>query len=209
MELTELSISEFLNTLGSKAPTPGGGSTSALVASMGIALTQMVAELTVGKKKYSASQEVMEHILVQTSQLRDKLLKHMELDVQAFSAVSAVFKMPKNTDEEKKERREAMQLALKGAAQAPYNMMPTIVEALEVTRLAVGRSNQHALSDLGGAALNLKAGLEGAWLNVLINLDLIKDEKFVQEMKQSGEILLEKGIQQANEIHEAVRSLYD
>ena len=110
----------------------------------------------------------------------------------------------KETDDDKAARRAAMQSALKEAAQSPYDMMLLMVEALEVTEKAVGKSNTNAASDLGVAALNLKAGLQGAWLNVLINLSGIKDDAFVSNYRQKGQELLTRGCDIADTIYERI-----
>ena len=194
MKLVDLSITEFAKVLGSDAPAPGGGSAAALSAANGISLTKMVCELTIGKKKYA---EFEEHI-------KGQLLEAIDKDTEAFNVVSAVFDLPKETEEEKAARREAMQKALKHATVSPFSMMELIVEALETTKEAVGKSNTNAASDLGVAALNLKAGLQGAWLNVLINISGIKDQDFVQEYHGKGLELLQTGSELADNIYQSI-----
>lgn len=204
MSLVELTITEFAKVLGSDAPAPGGGSAAALSGLNGISLTKMVCELTLGKKKYADFQAEVEAIHQETVRLQETLLAAIDKDTEAFNAVSAVFDLPKETDEEKAIRREAMQEALKGATQSPYEMMEEMVEALRVTKKAIGKTNTNAASDLGVAALNLKAGLQGAWLNVLINLAGIKDEAFVADHKEKGQALLDEGSALADEIYQAI-----
>lgn len=207
MELVELKVNEFMHVLGSDEPAPGGGSASALAAAMGISLVKMVAELTTGKKKYAEHEALIQEVLKEATSLQRVLLEAIDKDTQAFNVVSAVFSMPKNTEEEKMARREAMQLALKGAAISPYEMMETIVKGLKVVKKAVGKSNANAASDLGVAALNLKSGLQGAWLNVLINLSGIKEEAFVEGYRVNGEALLREGCQLADQIYEEIVTL--
>ncbi len=204
MGLVDLSLRDFASVLGSDAPAPGGGSAAALSGANGISLTKMVCELTLGKKKYADVQDVIADIHHKSGILQEQLLAAIDKDTEAFNLVSAVFEMPKETDEEKAARRAAMQSALKEAAQSPYDMMLVMVEALEVTRKAVGKSNTNAASDLGVAALSLKAGLQGAWLNVLINLSGIKDDSFVTTYRQKGEELLERGCSLADMIYESI-----
>ncbi|VHF57685.1 formiminotetrahydrofolate cyclodeaminase [Streptococcus pyogenes] len=184
MGLVDLSLTDFAKVLGSDAPAPGGGSAAALSGANGISLTKMVCELTLGKKKYADYQVIIEDLHTKSSRLQQDLLDAIDKDTEAFNLVSAVFDMPKETDEDRAARRTAMQKALKTAAQSPFEMMTLMVEALEITATAVGKSNTNAASDLGVAALNLKAGLQGAWLNVLINLSGIKDEDFVTDYRQ-------------------------
>lgn len=204
MGLVDLSLKDFATVLGSDAPAPGGGSAAALSGANGISLTKMVCELTLGKKKYADYQEVIEEVHLKSSSLQEKLLVAIDKDTEAFNLVSAVFDMPKETDDDKTARRAAMQSALKEAAQSPYDMMLLMVEALEVTEKAVGKSNTNAASDLGVAALNLKAGLQGAWLNVLINLSGIKDDAFVSNYRQKGQELLTRGCDIADTIYERI-----
>ncbi|MFW5458098.1 cyclodeaminase/cyclohydrolase family protein [Streptococcus hyovaginalis] len=204
MGLVDLSLRDFASVLGSDAPAPGGGSAAALSGANGISLTKMVCELTLGKKKYADVQDVIADIHHKSGILQEQLLAAIDKDTEAFNLVSAVFEMPKETDEEKAARRAAMQSALKEAAQSPYDMMLVMVEALEVTQKAVGKSNTNAASDLGVASLSLKAGLQGAWLNVLINLSGIKDDSFVTTYRQKGEELLERGCSLADMIYESI-----
>ncbi len=201
MKLVDLTVTDFIETLGSDAPAPGGGSAAALSAAMGISLTKMVCELTIGKKKYAEFEDEIKLVFDETKALQTHLVKAIDEDTEAFNVVSAVFSMPKETDEDKAARRKAMQSALEGAAESPFRMMKLMVNALEVTQKAIGKSNTNAASDLGVAALNLKAGLQGAWLNVLINLSGIKNEEFVAQHRGEGEKLLAMGTALADEIY--------
>lgn len=207
MKLVELKVHEFMTVLGSDEPAPGGGSAAALAAAMGISLTKMVTELTKGKKKYVEYETSTQAVLAEASRLQVELLEAIDKDTEAFNVVSAVFTMPKETEEEKVARREEMQKALKGAAVSPYEMMETILHALKTTSKAVGKTNVNAASDLGVAALNLKSGLQGAWLNVLINLSGINDSNFVEEYRSKGEKLLQEGSQLADDIYGKVLTL--
>ncbi|MDO4680977.1 MAG: cyclodeaminase/cyclohydrolase family protein [Aerococcus sp.] len=204
MPLIDMTIEGYINVLGSNEPAPGGGSASALAATQGIALTKMVAELTVGKKKYQDYEAEMTDVLHEATRLKIELLQAIDKDTEAFNEVSAVFSMPKQTDEEKAARKEAMQRALKIAANSPLDMMALIHEALQVTKRAVGKSNTNAASDLAVAALNLKSGLQGAWLNVLINLSGIKDETFVNDAKEKGLPMLQEGMTIADDIYQQI-----
>ena len=204
MKLVDLSLTEFAQVLGSDAPAPGGGSAAALSAANGISLTKMVCELTLGKKKYAEFEAEIAQVHAESARLQESLLAAIDKDTEAFNLVSAVFDMPKETEEDKAARREAMQQALKEATQSPYGMMEDILTALQTTQKAVGKSNTNAASDLGVAALNLKAGLQGAWLNVLINLSGVKDEAFVADYRSKGEGLLQKGCSLADEIYQEI-----
>ncbi|MCD1024434.1 MULTISPECIES: cyclodeaminase/cyclohydrolase family protein [Enterococcus] len=204
MKLVDMQLKEFVNVLGSDAPAPGGGSASALAAAQGIALTKMVAELTIGKKKYADFETEMKNLQQKAADLQAELLVAIDEDTAAFNQVSAVFEMPKSSEEEKKERRRALQKALQGAAVTPFNLMEKIVTALELTQGAIGKSNSNAASDLGVAALNLKAALQGAWLNVLINLSSIEDDAFVLKYRKNGEKLVKQGNKIADDIYQKI-----
>lgn len=206
MKLVDLTLTDFVQTLGSDAPAPGGGSASALASAQGIALTEMVMNLSIGKKKYAEFEEELKEIHAKAADLKEKLLEAIDKDTEAFNDVSAVFSMPKSTDDEKAARKEAMSKALQGAAKTPLATMELTVAALEATKRAVGKSNTNAASDLGVAALNLNSGLQGSYLNVLINLPGIKDETFVKDIRQEAEGYLEKGKALAEEIYSEIES---
>ena len=184
MKLTEMQVKAFCELLASDAPAPGGGSASALAGAMGIGLAEMVANLTIGKKKYAEFEANAVEMKERATKLVDEMIVSIDKDTEAFDGVSAVFAMPKDTEEEKAARKEAMQKALKEATLAPYSVMELCLESLKVVEMGLGKTNTSAASDLGVAALNLKSAVQGAWLNVLINLGGIKDEVFVAEYKQ-------------------------
>lgn len=204
MKLVDMNVAEFISVLGSDAPAPGGGSASALAGSMGTALTMMVMNLTVGKKKYEEHDSQSREILKKMTKLNKQLVAIIDRDTEAFEGVSAVFSMPKQTEEEKEKRREAMQAALKTATLVPFEMMGIMVEAVNETKKAVGKSNINAASDLGVAVLNLKSGIQGAWLNVLINLSGVKDEEFVKQYRKEGQKRLDEGCKTADEVYEEI-----
>lgn len=204
MKLVDLTITDFMQTLGSDAPAPGGGSASALAGATGVSLLKMVTELTIGKKKYAEFESEMIEVRDKAQVLQHQLLVAIDEDTESFNEVSAVFAMPKETDEDKVKRSQAMQKALKNATITPFNVMTVLSDVLTLTSRAVGKSNTNASSDLGVAAVQVKAALQGAWLNVLINLGGIKDEQFVAEYKEKGHILLTKGCQLADTIFEEI-----
>ncbi|MCL2573163.1 MAG: cyclodeaminase/cyclohydrolase family protein [Defluviitaleaceae bacterium] len=193
MKLTDMKLHEFCAALASKEPAPGGGSASANMAAMGISLLGMVANLTVGKKKYAEHEELMQGIISEADKLREQLVEAIDRDTEAYNGVSAVFAMPKETDEEKVARSAAMQAALKVATQVPYEVMGLCHAALALAGKAVGKANSNAASDLGVAAHALQAGLHGAWMNVLINLGGLKDEEFAEAKREGGEKMVAEG----------------
>lgn len=204
MKLAEMQVTEFVNLMASDAPAPGGGSAAALEGALGAALTAMVCALTVGKKKYADVQELAVESQKKAEDLKARFVDVMDRDTEAFNAVSAVFAMPKDTDEQKAARKAAMQEALKGCTKTPFEMMQLACETLELTRSLVGRLNASAASDLGCSALSLRAAIQGAWLNVLINISGIADEAFAAEYRANGQALLAKALPLADEIYEEI-----
>lgn len=206
MKLVDRTVTGFVDLMASSEPAPGGGSAAALQGALGAALTAMVCALTVGKKKYADFQELAVSAQRDASALKEHYLDVIDRDTEAFNGVSAVFAMPKDTEEQKAERTRAMQTALKACTETPFEMMQLAHEALKLTQSVVGRSNASAASDLGCAALSLKAAMQGAWLNVLINIGGITDEAFAKQYRQAGEALLAQALPLADSIYQEVLS---
>jgi formiminotetrahydrofolate cyclodeaminase len=189
--LTQKPVNTFLDELASSAPAPGGGSAAALGAAIGAALVSMVANLTVGKKKYADVQADIQHILSQSETLRHKCVKLLEDDVAAYTQVAKAYKMPRDTDEQKQARTAAIQDALKGATAVPMELAETCVEILQLCPDSAEKGNVLAVSDVGVAALMAEAALRAAALNVWINLGSINDEAFVTREGARLDALLE------------------
>lgn len=204
MELKKLEVTAFADLLASDAPAPGGGSTAALEGALGAALTAMVCGLTVGKAKYAASQELVESVREKCAALQVRFLDVMDRDTEAFNAVAAAFALPKGTEEEKAARSKAIQAALRGCIDTPMEMMELAAETLELTESLLGQFNDSAASDLGVAALSLRSAIQGAWLNVRINISSIKDQDLAERSRARGEALLAKALPAADRIYNAV-----
>ena len=204
MKLTEMTVAAFTDLMGSDAPAPGGGSAAALEGAQGAALCAMVCALTIGKKKYADYQELAIQTQKKMDGLKEQFVAMIDKDTEAFNAVSAVFDMPKDTDEEKAARKAAMQAALKGCTKTPYETMELCLASLETVKTVIGKTNASAASDLGVSALSLKAAVQGAWLNVLINIGGIQDEAFVAEYRQKGEAILARALPLADQIYEEI-----
>lgn len=204
MKLVEQTVASFVDLMGSDAPAPGGGSSAALQGALGAALTAMVCALTQGKKKYAEYAELTAEVGKKADALKAQYVDVIDRDTEAFNAVSAVFTMPKDTDEQKAARSAAMQEALKGCTKTPFEMMELACKALDLTESIVGNSNDSAASDLGCAALSLKAAAQGAWLNVLINIGGLKDQEFAAQYRNDGEALLKQACEKADAIYEKV-----
>lgn len=176
--LVELSIQDFSRVLGSDAPAPGGGSVAALSGALGADLVCMVCSLSIGKPESEPHRQVLSEVLSRAKDLSKSLMGRVDRDTQAFNAVMAAFKLPKTTDEEKRTRSEAIQRGYHEAVLSPLGIVRECVEVLVLADRILGKSNPNALSDLGVAAQQAYAGVEGAIMNVKINLPSIKDETF-------------------------------
>ncbi len=193
--LIDKKVSNFLNELASNSPTPGGGSVAALAGALGAALISMVGNLTVGKKKYENVEEEIKRILSSSEKLRYELSQLIEEDVKVFNNIMSTYKMPKETEDEKKVRAEKIQESLIKAAKVPLKVAYKCLDILSLSKEVAEKGNINVVSDAGVAALMAEAALESAILNVKINLKMIKDEKERTELSSSiKEILLkEKG----------------
>lgn len=200
MKLIEMTLTGFVDTAASDAPAPGGGSVSALEGALGAALTSMVCALTLGRKKYADVQELAAAAEKQALALKDRYLDVIDRDTEAFNAVSAVFAMPKETDADKAARRAAMQAALKLCTATPMEMMELAVEVLRMIDTVSGKLNASAASDLGCAVLAMKSAIQGAWLNVLINVGGIDDAAFAKEAREKGEQMLSEALPLADRL---------
>lgn len=173
--LVDMNMTDYLDLLASDAPAPGGGSASALCGAQGIALVSMVAGLTVGRKKYAAEEANCREVIAECAALSGAMRAQIDLDTQAYEAVSAAYKLPKNTDEERAARNDAITKAMLCATETPAQTMALAERGVILASALVGHSNVNAASDLAVAILNLSACCEGAWMNVRINLPGIRE----------------------------------
>ena len=203
-KLADLTVTEFTALLASDAPAPGGGSAAALEGAIGAALTAMVCGLTKGKKKFAEFNDLAVEAEVKALALKDRFIDVMDRDTEAFNVVSAAFGMPKATDEEKAARSAAIQKGLEGCTATPFEMMEIALETLELTDSILGKSNDSAASDLGVSALSLRAAVQGAWLNVLINIGSLKNKELAEDYRVKGEALLAKALPLADKIYAEV-----
>jgi formiminotetrahydrofolate cyclodeaminase len=183
MKLTDKPVTNFLDELASNAPAPGGGSVAALSGALGAALVSMVCNLTLGKKGYEEVQGDIAGLLAQSEALRQEMAGLLEADVAAYTAYSQTAKMPRDTEEQKAARTEAMQAALKNATMVPMHIAEAAVKVMDLCMPAAEKGNKWAVSDAGVAVLMAEAALRSAALNVLINLGTIKDADFVAEKR--------------------------
>ena len=182
MKLVEQRVIDFGAATASKEPTPGGGAIAALTAATGAALAEMVANLTVGKKGYEAVQPEMEELQAKAEAIRKRMLELSQADADVFNIFMNALGLPKNTDEEKAARTAAIQQAYKDAAMVPFEIGELANQIFDLAELASRKGNQNLITDGIIAAINARAAVKSAFLNVRINLSGIKDESFVAEL---------------------------
>jgi len=172
-------LREYVGALASGRPTPGGGSAAALVGALGAALNSMVANFTVGREKYAAVEAEVQILLTESESLRAELQRLTQADTEAYGQVSAAYKLPKETEEEKAARTEAIQAALKVAAGVPLAATRACHRILEIAAVLADKGNPNLITDVGVAAKFALAALECAVLNAEINLVSIRDTAYV------------------------------
>jgi len=206
MKLVDRTLTGFTELLASDAPAPGGGSTAALEGALGAALIHMVGALTTGKAKYAEHQPMLDGLLAESEKISRQFIEIIDTDTEAFNSVTAVFAMPKATDADKAARKAAMTEALKACTRSPLAMMKLAASALELAEKAAGKTNPNAASDFGVAALSLKAAVQGAWLNILINIGGIEDQEFVSQHRGEGERILARALPLADKLYQEVEN---
>lgn len=180
-DISSLSINEFLEDLGSSSPTPGGGSASALCASIASRLTQMVASLTIGRPRFEKVQEEMTQAVEKGKILSGKFLDLAMKDSEAYDLFMKALSLPKDDEQEKARRKNSMQEALKRSTLVPLQTLELAKELVANSLVVAEKGNPNAITDAGVSALLADAAARGAAMNVKINLASIEDESFVQD----------------------------
>ena len=175
--MLEKKTTEFLEVLSSAEPVPGGGGASAAVGAFASALGMMVANLTVGKKKYADVEEEIIDIRGQLEVLREELVTLTDKDAEAFEPLSRAYGLPKETQEQKEEKERVMEKALYEASIVPLQIMRTVSKVIGLLKILGEKGSRIAVSDVGVAVLFARAALEGASLNIYINTRLMKDRE--------------------------------
>lgn len=198
--LVNLSVKDFLAKTAGSDPVPGGGSIAALNAAIASALTEMVANLTIGKKKYEDKEGLMRKIVAITENYRASFMKDIDADSEAYNNVFAAFKLPKETDEEKTERNNQIQEATKIAAEIPMEVARKAVDIMDVIVQVADQGNQNAITDACVAIMTARTAAISAILNVKINLSSIKDIEYVALMTQEANYLESEAIMKEQEL---------
>ena len=198
--LKDLTITEFLQQTASSEPLPGGGCTAALNAALAASLTEMVANLTIGRREFEAVEDEMINIAETSAALRKKLQNEIDNDAHAYREVLAAFKLPKNTEEEKNRRSDAIQQAFKAAATVPLGVARDALKIMDLAARAIAKGNQNAVTDGAVGVLVSRAAVLAAIYNVKVNLSAIKDPDFVKELAREVEALEGQAIEKEKQI---------
>lgn len=205
--LADLTLKDFLAETAGSAPVPGGGSIAALNGAIALALTEMVANLTLGKKKYAEVADEMSQIAVRASGAREFMLDSMDRDSQAYDRVFDAFKLPKETEEEKSRRTDVIQEATREAAEIPMAVAQKMCVQMEIIKDVAMKGNRNAVTDATVAMMNARTCVLSALLNVRINLLSIRDEAFVSQMRRSADQWEKYALQMEKELLEWVKTI--
>lgn len=202
--IKEQVIQDFLDVLSSKEPVPGGGGASALCGAVGNALGQMVANLTVGKKKYAeAEPEVKEH-LEKMVKLQAEFTALADDDAKVFAPLAKAYSLPSETEEQKAYKAEVMETNLLAASAVPLQIMEKSMQMLTILDRLADIGSRMAVSDVGVAVQSTRAALLGAAMNVYINTKPMKDRNKAEELNNSANKMIEEGSRQADRIYDKV-----
>ena len=202
--MLEQKTTDFLEVLSSAAPVPGGGGASAAVGAFASALGMMVANLTIGKKKYADVEaeiiERKERLLV----LQKKLIELTDKDAEAFEPLSKAYGLPKETKEQIEEKERVMEKALYEASIVPLEIMKTVSEVMDELKALGEKGSRIAISDVGVAVLFARAALEGASLNIYINTRLMKDREKAERLNRESDHMITEVRKLQEEIYAGV-----
>ncbi len=199
MSMVEKSCKDFVDVLASKAPVPGGGGAAALAASIGMALSNMVGNLTVGKKKYADVEDEVKELLDKGVKVINELNILVDKDAEVFEPLSKAYGLPKSTPEEIKFKQETMEKCSKEACGVPMEIMRKCYEGIKLHERMGEIGTLIAISDVGCGVALLKGALISAQLNVIININSIKDQDFVADTKKEMATLLDAGSKLADD----------
>ncbi|MBQ3496889.1 MAG: cyclodeaminase/cyclohydrolase family protein [Oscillospiraceae bacterium] len=208
MKLVEMRIEDYLTRLASDAPTPGGGAASALAGAQGIALVAMVANLTVGREKYAAHEALCKDVGARAEALLQKLTAQVDADAGAYGRFAAALRLPKETEEEKAARREAVSSAALYAAEVPLETMRLGIAGLLCAKDILAGYNPSCATDIACGAQELLGCVRSAWLNVAINLGSIADGAYAERLRAEGARLCAEAEEMAAFVYGEIERLY-
>ncbi|MEG1906131.1 MAG: cyclodeaminase/cyclohydrolase family protein [Gordonibacter sp.] len=196
----------FIDELAGSAPTPGGGGASAYVGALACAAASMVGNFTVGKKTYADVEEQVKDSLVRLEGLRGRLVELVGEDARAFEPLAAAYRMPKDTDEEKAAKNEALQAALYAACDVPMEIMRATASAVDEIDFLAHHGSKMVRSDAGVAAAFARAASDGASLNVFINVASMDDAQAVARYRGEVELLAARTRERCDELFDFVKT---
>ena len=202
--LVKMDLRQFCNETLSDSPAPGGGSVAALMGALGVSLGGMVANLSAGKRGWDDKLQFFSDWAVKAQQLKDELLFLVDEDTAAFNKVMAAFGLPKDSAEEKAARSAAVQLANKYAAEIPLRVMETASKAYQLLGEMAGKGNPASISDVGVGLLAVRACIEGAAMNVRINLAGLKDPQFSASLREKMQRIAAESESEFQRLHAIV-----
>lgn len=204
--IKDLTVSTFLEELSSKKPTPGGGGAAALGGAQGVALGEMVINLTLGKKKYADVEEEMQLLLVRLEEIRAEFLRLADEDARVFAPLAAAYGLPSGTEEEKKHKEKVLETHLLAASLVPKAVMEQAVEAIKIMDILAHKGSRLAVSDVGVGVSFLRTALLGAKMNVSINTKFMKQRETARQLDQEASALAETGRKLSDEIYANVEA---
>ncbi len=203
-KLVSMTLADFADETASESPAPGGGSISAYVGSLGIALGTMVANLSSHKKGWDERWKEFSDWAEKGEYYKSELVRLVDADTKAFNQIMNAFSLPKSNDEEKKARTKAIQDATKYAIEVPYKVMETAYASLEVIKAMAEIGNPNSVSDAGVGALCVRSAVMGAFMNVRINAAGYDDKDYVAEIVTKGKAIEDRTIAMEKEILDVV-----
>lgn len=204
--LVSMTLSDFTNETSSESPAPGGGSISAYCGAMGVALGAMVANLSAHKRGWEERWEEFSEWAEKGIAYQNELLWLVDEDTASFNKIMEAIRLPKDSDEEKKQRNQAIQDATKYAIETPFRVMKVSFESMQVMKAMAEIGNPNSVTDAGVGALCARTAIRGAFLNVKINCSDCEDKKFVNSILEKGQDLIDKALKLENEIMEITES---
>ncbi len=205
MDLLNVSTTEFTELLASPAPAPGGGGASALVASIGAALADMVGELTVGKKKFADIEDELRAMMARAQDLRVRLLQCVEKDAVAFEPLSRAYGIPKDDPN----RDAVLERCLKDAASAPLEIFDLCCKAIELQKEFAEKGSKLVISDAATGAALCAGALYGAAVNVKVNTKLMKDREYAAAMNEHVEEMMQKYTALADQVYDSIYNYFE
>lgn len=199
-----MTIQEFLDVLSSKEPVPGGGGASALAGALGNALGQMVANLTIGKKKYAQVEDEIKELAERMKGIQGQFTALADQDAKVFAPLAKCYSLPSGTEEEKAYKAEVMEARLLDASLVPMEIMEKASEMLEIMDILADKGSRMAVSDVGVGVQFIRTALLGAVMNVYINTKSMKNREKAEEMNEKAEHLIKEGTEAADRIYQKV-----